>query len=211
VRGVALTLACFALVAALLAWSRWLARRRMASIGHVALAAACAAVATILWSAAAGMASYEPLRPGQAVAEIRFDEVGPGRYRASLIRLPWGRVQLFELAGENWRMEARTLHWHRLAADLGMKPCYRLERLESGPAAGAVAERSYALSSDEGMDVWTRVRGNARWSPYAEAAVEEVPWNPIKDGAEFTIVVTPNGLVAQPSGTEIPVLAPPRS
>ncbi len=209
-RGIAATLACFALVAALLAWSRWLARRRLASLGHVALAAACTAVAIFLWSAAAGMANYEPLRPGHAIAEIRFDQVGPGRYRATLIRLPWGRVQLFEMTGENWRLETRTLRWHGLASDLGLKPVYRLERLECGPA-GAAADRVYALSSDEGMDVWGSARGNAVWSPYAEATVAEVPWTPMKDGAEFTIVVTPEGLVAQPSGTEIPVLPPPRS
>jgi hypothetical protein len=209
VRGVAVTLACFALVAALLAWSRWLARRRLASLGHVSLAAACATIAACLWTAAEGMASFEPLRPGLAVAEVRFDEVGPGRYRATLIRLPWGRVQLFEMAGENWRMEARTLNWHGLAADLGLKPSYRLERFESG-AAGSAADRSYALSRDAGMDVWTRVHGNAGWSRYADAAVAEVPWTPMGDGAEFSIVATPEGLVAQPSGAEIPVLAPPR-
>ncbi len=209
-RGTAVTLACFALVAALLAWSRWLARRRLASLGHVALAAACAAAAIFLWSAAGGMAGYEPLRPGHAIAEIRFDRVGPGRYRATLIRLPWGRVQLFEMTGESWRLEARTLRWHGRAADLGLKPVYRLERLECGPAAGDNADRSYALASDQGMDVWTHVRSSAGWSRYAEAAVAEVPWNPMSDGAEFTVVVTPDGLLAQPSGTEIPVLPPPR-
>jgi len=210
VRGIAVTLACFALVAALLAWSRWLARRRVASLGHVALAAACMASSVLLWSAAAGLASYEPLRPGHAIAEIRFDEVGPGRYRATLIRLPWGRVQIFELAGQNWRLEARTLHWRGLAADLGLNPSYRLERLESGPADGTAADRSYALASDEGMDVWNRARASAGLSKYAEPAVAEVPWTPMKDGAEFRVVVTHVGLVAQPSGTEIPVLPPPR-
>ncbi len=60
------------------------------------------------------------------------------------------------------------------------------------------------------MDVWTRARDAAGWSRYAEAAVADVPWKPMKDGAEFTIVVTSEGMVAQPSTTEIPVLAPPR-
>jgi hypothetical protein len=210
VPGLAITLACFALVAALLAWSRWLARRRLASLGHVALAAACAAAATFLWTVAEGMAGFEPLRPGLAVAEIRLDELGPGRYRATLIRLPWGRVQLFELAGENWRLEARTLHWHGLAAGLGLEPAYRLERLESGPATGDAADRSHALASDQGMDVWSRARADARWSRYVEAAVAEVGWMAMKDGTEFTIIVTPEGLAAKPSGTKIPVVAPLR-
>jgi len=210
VRGIAATLACFALVAALLAWSRWIARRRLASLGHVALACTCAAIATGMWTLADGMAGFEPLRPGLAVAQVRFDEVAPGRYRATLIRLPWGRVQLFELSGESWRMDARVLHWRGPAAQLGLKPVYRLERLESGrPDPGAAAASSYALASGAGMDVWTRAR-DARWSGYAEAAVTELPWTLMADGAELTIVVTPGGLAARPSNTEIPVVAPPR-
>ncbi len=215
-RGIAVTLACFALVAALLAWSRWLARRRLASLGHVALAAACAAVAAFLWTAAEGLASYEPLRPGMALARIHFDEAEPGRYRATLVRLPWGRVQVFELAGENWQVEAKTLHWHGLATDLGLKPAYRLDRLESRPIVGAAdadsagGGRSYALASSQGLDVWARISGSTRWSRHAEAGVAETAWQPITDGAEFIIVATADGLVAQPAGTEIPVLAPPR-
>ncbi len=214
-RGTAVTLACFALVAALLAWSRWLARRRLPSLGHAALAVACAAAAACLWTAADGLASYEPLRSGMAVAEIHFDEAGPGHYRATLVRLPWGRVQVFELDGDSWRIEARTLDWRGLATDLGLQPAYRLERLESGPGAGATgtgsdAGRSYALARDAGVDVWTLVGGHPRWSRYAEARVTAVPWQPMADGARFSIVATADGLAARPASTEIPVVAPPR-
>lgn len=211
-RGIAVTLACFALVAALLAWSRWIARRRLASLGHVALTGACAVVATGLWMLADGLAGFEPLRPGLAVAQVRFDEVAPGRYRATLVRLPWGRVQLFELAGDSWRMDARVLRWRGLAAELGLKPAYRLDRLESGrPDAGAdaAAGSSYALASDAGIDVWSRAR-DPGWSRHAEAAVAGIPWMRMEDGAELMIVVTAEGLAARPSATEIPVLAPPR-
>jgi hypothetical protein len=32
----------------------------------------------------------------------------------------------------------------------------------------------------------------------------------MKDGSELTVIVTPDGLVAQPSDTEIPVFPPSR-
>jgi hypothetical protein len=201
-RGVAVTLACFALVALLLAWSRWLARRRLASLGHAALAAACVLLGALLWAATDSLASFQPLRPGLAIARIRFDEVGPGRYRATLVRLPQGRVQVFEMAGDSWRIEARTLVWHGLAADLGLQPACRLERLESGPAssvasAGA-AGSSYALSDVVGMDVWSRVRGHPGWARYAEAGAADLPWQPIKDGQQFTVVMAGLDLAAEP-------------
>jgi hypothetical protein len=210
VRGVAFTLACFALVAALLAWSRWLARRRAASLGHALMAIACAIVAALLWTAADGLANFEPLRPDMEIAQIRFDGTGSGHYRATLVRLPWGRAQVFEMDGERWRIEARTLRWQGLAVSLGLKSGYRLERLESGPVAGGTEGRSYALATDAGLDVWTRLRGNARWSRYAEAGVAEAPWEPMKDGAEFIVVATAQGLETRPVGAEVPVLAPAR-
>ena len=40
VQGVAIVVTCFALVALLLAWSRWLARRRLAAAGHATMAIA---------------------------------------------------------------------------------------------------------------------------------------------------------------------------
>ena len=93
-RGVAVTLAGFTLLASLLAWSRWLARRRLASLGHAVLAAACAALAAFLLVVTDGLESFSPVRPGMAIAELRFDDAGPGRYRATLVRLPEGRVQV---------------------------------------------------------------------------------------------------------------------
>jgi hypothetical protein len=215
VRGVAVTLAGFALVAALLAWSRWLARRRLAALGHAVLAAACATLGAFLWAATDGLASFEPLRPGMEIAEIRFDDAGPGRYRATLVRLPGGRVQVFELAGERWRIEARTLEWRGPAASLGLQPACRLERLESAPAgeaetaAPAAAGRSYALADDAGMDLWARVRRNPGWTGYAEARVAGTPWVPMHAGMEFTVVATGRELVAEPAA-DVRMLEAPR-
>ena len=211
-RGVAITLACFALIAALLAWSRWLARRRLASLGHATMAAGCASLAAFLWLVTDGLEGYAPLRPGMAIAELRFDEAAPGRFRATLVRLPEGRVQVFEMPGGLWRIEARTLEWLEPAASLGLQPAYRLQRIESGesdgPAGGARPGRSYALADEAGADAWAWVRDSRPWSRHAKAGVAEAPWQPMTNGAEFTILAAGGRLVAEPAGDAGPALAP---
>ncbi len=210
-RGVAITLACFALIAVLLAWSRWIARRRLASLGHAILAGACAVVAAFLWVVTDDLAGFDPVRPGVAIAELHFDATGPGDYRATLIRLPMGGVQVFAMPGERWRIEARTLQWTGLARSLGARPVYRLQQLESSPAAGTSAPpagRRYALTDVAGVDVWARVRSSALGSRYARAGVAEVPWQPMTDGAEFTVTIEGDRLLIERIDASDRVLAP---
>ena len=143
--GVAVVVACFALVALLLAWSRWLAGRRLAAAGHVAMAIAAAAVALLMWSVTAGLESYEPVLRDQPIASLYVERTGPQRFRATLTRLPAGRVQVFELTGDQWRVEARTLDWHGLAAQIGLDRMYRLERLSTRANASALGSGNRRL------------------------------------------------------------------
>jgi hypothetical protein len=212
VRGVAITLACFALIAVLLAWSRWLERRRLATLGHLALAAASASVAAVLWVITGSLASFEPWRPEVAVAELRFDAAGPGHYRATLVRLPEGRAQVLEVTGDRWRIEARTLEWSAPAGSLGLRPAYRLQQFEFGPADGTAAPAApgggYALAEHAGRDLWTRARDSQLWSRYVKAGMAETPWQPVARGAEFTVFWNGRMLVVEPAGADGPVLAP---
>ena len=98
--GAAVVVTCFALVTLLLAWSRWLAGRRLAAAGHVAMATAAAAVALLMWSVTAGLESYEPVSRDQPIASLFVERTGPQRFRATLTRLPAGPVQVFELTGD---------------------------------------------------------------------------------------------------------------
>jgi hypothetical protein len=212
VRGVAITLACFAVIAVLLAWSRWIARQRLASLGHLALAGACAVVAAVLWVVTDDLAGFDPVRPGAAIAELHFDATAPGSYRATLIRLPMGGVQVFAMPGERWRIEARTLEWIGPASSLGSRPVYRLQQLESGPSAAGTAAaatgRRYALTDVVGVDVWARVRSSTLWSRYARAGVVEAPWQPMTAGAEFTVTIAGDRLVIERTDASDRVLAP---
>lgn len=203
-RGTAATLACFAAIAVLLAWSRWLARRRWASLCYIAMAAGCAATAAIAWALFTGLAGFSPLRQDAEVARIRFDAAGPGRFRATLLRLPQGEVQVLDLPGDEWRIEVDTLEWPAVLAATGLQPSYRLARLESRESAAAThrpAEptRAYPLSAAAGFDLWNAARSSALWSRIATAAGATLPWQPMPRPGEYLVRLQARALHLEPA------------
>lgn len=197
-RGVVVVLAGFALVAVLLAWSRWLAGRRLALAGHVLLAVAAGWIALVVWSVTGSLESYEPVVRGQPVAELYLEQSGSRSYRGTLTRLPAGRVQVFELEGDQWRLEARTLDWRGWVARLGFAPMYRLELLgtrsvrSSGdgtpPPLGSVSR--FALAEDTGDDIWAKSRTQPGWMRHLEGRHADGPWHPLADEARYTVWLT---------------------
>jgi hypothetical protein len=208
VRGVAVVLACFALIALLLAWSRWLAGRKLAMAGHVFLGVAAGWAALVLWSMTGSLVSYESVVPGQPVAELYLEQVGSRSYRGTLTRLPAGRVQVFELAGDQWRLEARTLEWQGRAARLGLDSMYRLERLSTRPQPGPDGEAGSdrptsshnALAADTSEDLWAKARTRPGWMLHLKGAHADGPWRPMIDGARFTVwLAGPGALRIEPA------------
>jgi hypothetical protein len=192
VHGVALTLAAFAVVAALLAWSRRLARRRAAALGHLLLAVSCAALAVASASLASMTDGYRPLAAGRPVAEIRFDASGNGRHRAMLLNLPDGRVQVLELSGDQWRVTVRTLRWGDWVDRLGARPGVRLERIESARDGRAIED--YPLAGPDG----TTGPVTGVWSRLAETSTLDTGWQPVADRGEYVLRIGAGRIEVEP-------------
>lgn len=186
-----LVLAGFALVTALLAWSRWLDGRRWAAGGNLLLALVAISLVATLWPVAGDLATYQPLRPDQPVAEMFFEQAGARRFRATLTRLPSGRMQVFELEGDEWRLGARGLDWTPRAAALGLEPVYQLDMLEARPAPAeavtAAAPTRFTLHEARGSDLWARLDAGSRWSAAAQALTIEGPWQPMAHRQRFNV------------------------
>jgi|APFre7841882724_1041349.scaffolds.fasta_scaffold14316_2 hypothetical protein len=202
-RPVLVILAGFALIALLLGWTRWLSDRRWAAAGHLALGLGATALTAWLWPLGLHLETYEPHRPGQPVAELFLEQTASSRFRASLTRLPSGRMQVFELAGEQWQIEARTMTWTGRAAELGIGPSHRLERLSSRSASAAVGvdviQSAFALAArDRGADLWSRAQGGPVWDRVLEAGFAASPWQPMANGARFELRIGPTGMQANP-------------
>ena len=192
--GVAITLAGFAVVAALLAWSRRLARRRAAALGHLALAASCAALAAMVGSLAGALDGYQLLVGSRPIAEIRFDAGGGDRHRAMLLNLPDGRVQVLELSGNQWRVTARTLVWRDWVARLGARPGVRLEHVESGGDGRSIRTYPLAGPGQDGaggpdMGIWSRL---------VDAPTLDTGWQPVADRSEYLLRIGAGRIEVEP-------------
>lgn len=185
-----LVLAGFALVAALLAWSRWLAGRRWAAAGHLAIATGAALIVAAGWPVSRDLAALNPLRPDQAVAELFLEQVGAQRFRATLTRLPSGRVQVFELDGDEWRLTARGLAWKPRVAALGLEPGYQLERLEArlaGVGDAPAHPTRFILHPVRDVDLWSRLAAGSRWSAAVRPLALAGPWQPLIHRQRFIV------------------------
>jgi len=196
-------LVVFALVALLLGLSRWLARRHWAAAGNVAIALLLLFIAHRYWPAAMHLRTYEEIPASAMVAQVYSERTGPRSYRVTLTRLPDGRMQVYEMAGDEWRIDARTLVWQGRAAQLGLQPAYRFDRLSArylsaqpgdgaDPAVPTPPPAGYDLSdADEpGEDVWAQARTATRWEDAIEAEHAYGPWRRLAEGARYDVWMT---------------------
>lgn len=201
-QALVLVLAGFGGLVLLIALSRWLAGRPWACLGHLALAVALLSAALWLWPVATHLATYETRRADAPIAEIACERTSSRSYRVTLTRLPGGRMQVFEVTGDEWQLRTRALSWQGRAVDLGLRPGYRLDRLgirsAGAPADGRPLPASYALTEGAGADVWSAARSASAWSKFAVATTVVGPWLPLADGARFEVRLQPQALAVRP-------------
>jgi hypothetical protein len=149
--------------------------------------------------------SYARLTHEEPVAELSFEARGPQRYLATLTTLPERRVRRFELAGDEWQLDARVLKWRGWANLLGLDARYRLERV-SGRYRDVAQERSaprsvYALGEDPALDLWSLARDYPAWLPFVDAVYGSATYLPMAAGARYEVSLTQSGLIARPQST----------
>lgn len=205
--GVIALCVAFGLLALLVALSRWLAHRPWAAAGNLAVGVGLLALAQWLWPPVLHLRAYErmPAKSSTVIAQVHSEKTGPGAYRVTLTRLPAGRMQVLEMAGDEWRLDARTLVWIGQAAQLGLPDSYRLDRLGGRylQATAAAPPASYALSEEDepGEDIWSQARtAGSPWSRRLDARHAYSGWRPLADGARYDVSLV------RPPGAADPVL-----
>jgi hypothetical protein len=205
--GALLVFAGFAIVTTLLAWARWLAGRRWAAAGHLLMALVAAWVVATAWPVASHLSTYVQAAREQAVAELFLERTGTRRYRALLTWLPSGRTQAFDLVGDEWRLDVRSLRWSPRAGELGLRPLYRLERLAvrsaaAADGAGGTAQPplEFALAGPRGVDPWSRPQPGRLWSAAARSTTLQGPWQPLADGRRYEVRLRDDALRVRPRG-----------
>ena len=204
--AVAWVFGLFGALAMLLALSRLAAGRRLVAAWNAALSVALVGAAVVVGVLASNLASYEPRVGDRPIAELYFEQVGTRRYRATLTRLPGGRMQVFELVGDTWRIDARTLDFGSWVRAIGGRPAYRLDRLvalERAPGGGA-AEPSpkggFALGTRDGFDLWRVSRSSGRWRELVSAGDARSEELPMSGKSRFELTLAGDRIEVQPTG-----------
>jgi len=143
--------------------------------------------------------TYQRLVAEQPAAQIDFTKLGTDHYLARL-RYPDGRLQNFDLHGEEWQLDARILKWRSYALLLGLQTQYRLERLSGryeDPERQAQAS-VYRLQPQRGIDIWRLAQQHANWLPWVDAVYGNATFMPMGDGLAYQVNVTTSGLISRP-------------
>ena len=203
VRALAFALAGFGVLLLVLAVSRLYTARWLAAAGSVLAGALLLAAGAGLLLVALNLGTYERLTHEAPVADLVFEARDKQRFKANLIRIPDGEMQVFLLNGDDWQLDARILKWQGWANLLGLDAQFRLERI-SGRYRDIELERTaprtvYQLAENPGLDLWELAQREQDWlPPVLDAVYGSATYLPMADGARYQVSLTQSGLVARP-------------
>lgn len=160
------------------------------------------AIGLTLGMSAFDLFSYKQIVSEQSVATISFEELGTQRYNAIVVSSN-GDEKRFELAGDQWQMDARLIKWPNAMAAIGIKPGFRLDRI-SGRYYSLEKERNaertvYALNeSTFGLDIWAIFNNDGKGLGFIDAVYGTATFLPMADGALYEVLLSNTGLLARP-------------
>lgn len=150
--------------------------------------------------------TYHNLTWNQPIATIEVKKLDAQHFQVTVTDVATednptpGPPQIYDVHGDQWRMEARVLVWKPWARILGLTAQYRLDRL-SGRYADTVQERSAERSvydirpeRQSGIDLWPIARDYTRYVPLVETRHGSGTYQPMVDGATYEVRVTQDGL-----------------
>ncbi|MBB3168171.1 hypothetical protein [Simiduia aestuariiviva] len=162
---------------------------------------AVAGFGALLILLALDLLGYKQVLSEKPIATISFEQLGEQSFRAVLLETD-GRERRFNIAGDQWQLDARIIRWPLMLAGVGAKPAYRLDRL-GGRYYSLEKERQsnrtvYDLA-EEGhwLDLWPLMMSMSDWLPM-HAQYGSATYLPMADGALYTISLSSSGLTGKP-------------
>jgi len=125
------------------------------------------------------------------------------REYTAMFTYPGPDLQVFDLRGDDWQLDARVLKWSGPANLLGFNTLYRLDRI-SGRYTKIEDEKTaprtvHAMRPPDLIDTWQLARDHKEWvMPWIDAVYGSATYVPMADGAVYEVRVSPTGLLARP-------------
>lgn len=199
---IAITLGVFGFILLILSLQRLRRARFFAAGSSAVFGLLFLAIAGVFFIVALNLRTYSRLTYEQPIAELVFEAREPQSYQVILTQVPSGAMQILQVNGDEWQLDARVLKWHGWANLLGLDAQYRLERL-SGRYRDIEQERTaprsvYPLADNPGIDIWTLAANGSRWVPFVDAVYGSATYLPMAGGARYQVTLSQTGLLARP-------------
>lgn len=174
--------------------------RRLLKIGLPVIVLGAAALGLLLSS---WLYTYHRLSSEELVAELSFERVGEQVYRARVATGDLCQVDLYELHGDQWRVEAQFVKWKSWANLLGLDAMYRLDRIEGRYRdLSQQNERhtvAYALPRETLIDAVELAEGLGRFNVLLDASYGSSTFHHIDTGTVYRVYRTQSGLITRVS------------
>ena len=148
------------------------------------------------------LGTYELVKEEQHAVEVQLVRKGDREYTA-MLTYPGTRIQVVELRGDEWQIDARVLKWKGLAYLLGFDTVYRLDRIGGRYTKIEDEQKAprtvHALNPPERIDTWELARKVNQWLPWVDAGYGSATFVPLADGALYEVRVSSSGLLARPA------------
>ncbi len=182
---------------------RWRARRHVSASHRLLWAFVFLLVALLAALAATALLGYRRLAAETPIARLDATRLAPQRWSLA-VETPDGERRTFEIAGDQWQLDARVIKWTPGAIVAGAPTLYQLDRI-GGRYSDVAQEReagksAYALSSPQPFDLWHLKRQFPRWLPWVDADFGSSAYLPLVENGHYDVTLAAaGGLVARPA------------
>ena len=167
------------------------------------------AAGAVLALLALGVEGMKALTKEEAAARIKVVPIGLQRYDAT-VTFPDGRVQTYDLAGDDIYIDGHIVKWTALANMLGLHTSYRLDRIAGRYRAieqETTARRTvYSIGAPAMVDLVALGR-RLPLRDFFDAEYGSASYVPVSEPRELDLMVSTTGLLlrpASPPGTPRP-------
>jgi hypothetical protein len=145
-----------------------------------------------------GMMGYRALTREDVAAHIVVKPTGRQRFIATF-RFPDGREATYELAGDEFYVDAHILKWHPYANMFGLHTAYEIDRV-AGRYRAIKDERDamrtvHAIARDKPVDLYALGRRYTFLAPILDAEYGSATFVPVTRPAELELRVSTTGLL----------------
>lgn len=208
--AVSWTSVLLALLALLSLWSALSALRRARLLkltGALLVSALLLAVAALLGTLALATQGYQALTHEEVAATVELQPEGPQRFRVH-VRTADGRTKEFQLAGDEFYVDAHILKWKPYANIIGLHTAYELDRV-TGRYRRLGDEQSaprtvYGLAQEKPVDLFALRRRYTALAPLVDAEYGSATFVPADRRQLLEVRVSTTGLLIRPLETVTP-------